>query len=216
MRRFFRTAMIFAGLTAMSAPALAQSSGPTCSEKLPPACLQSFGAGAIPAQTTAADAVDCPSMLDAYRDCISNVVKTRGGGGPVLAPLTRAERGFLMALEAELADNVGRLAAFVDGLDLTGAYAVYENDWPALRLRFFNATDNPAYFAAPADWLAKAQGFYDDVATMLTRDDVRYAYRRQVTSVLYERRLAKERFEELVKVGRDDLLPAISAEIAAN
>ena len=193
---------------------VAQAQVGNCAGTLPPQCLQSFGAGSM--ATTADDGVDCGAQLADYRACIADTIERRGRGGPAVAPLTRAERGFLSALEAELADNVGRLAAFVDGLDLTGAYAVYENDWPALRLRFFNATQNPAYFAAPADWLAKTQGFYDDVETMLTREDVRYAYRRQVTSVLYDRRVVKERFQELVALGRDELLPAISAELAAN
>lgn len=203
------------GAMAAAVGALAETGGPTCAEALPPACLQSFGAGSLAARASA-DGEDCVAKLDAYRTCIAGYVATRGAGDAAAPPLTRAERGFLQALEAELADNVGRLAAFVDALDLTGAEAVYENDWPALRLRFFNATDNPAYFAAPAEWLAQTQGFYDDIGAMLGREDVRRAFRRQTTSVLYERRLAKERFEALVTIGRDELLPAISAEIAAN
>ena len=192
---------------------LAQAAPQSCGDVLPPQCLQSFGAGAI-ATSAADDAVDCPTMLDDYRSCIATMIETRGTRGPAPPPLTRAERGFLAALEAEFADNIGRIAAFVEAMDLTGAEAIYENDWPALRLRFFNATDNPAYFAAPASWLAQAQGFYDDIQTMLTREDVRHAFRRQTTSVLYDRRLAKERLLELVAKGRDELLPAISAELA--
>ncbi|MEO1330809.1 MAG: hypothetical protein AAFW46_14230 [Pseudomonadota bacterium] len=185
----------------------------SCTDTLPATCLQSFGAGTIAAQSGAA--VDCSARLDDYRTCITRLVQQGGSSARSMPPLSRAEFGFLSALEAELADNVGRLEAFVDGLDLTGARAVYENDWPALRMRFFNATDNPAYFVAPAEWLTRTQGFYDDVETMLTRKDVRNAFRRQATSVLYERRLAKERLQELVALGRDELLPEISAEIAA-
>lgn len=198
------------GGAVLNAPmALAQES---CGSALPAACLQRFGAGSLSAEPV--EGVDCGAKLDAYRACISQVIQTRQIA-PAFEPYTRAERGFLFALEAELADNVGRLEQFIEAkLDLTGGTAVYPNDWPSLRTRFFNATDNPAYFVAPADWLARAQGFYDDVETMLNRDDVRNAYRRQVTSVLYERRLFRERFEELVAIGRDQLLPDISAELA--
>lgn len=202
-------ATLLTSTTMTSTAAHAQES---CGSALPSACLQRFGAGSLSAEPV--EGVDCTAKMDAYRACISNVIATRQIT-PAFEPYTRAERGFLFALEAELADNVGRLEQFVEAkLDLTGATAVYENDWPALRLRFFNATDNPAYFVAPADWLARAQGFYDDVATMLAREDVRHAYRRQTTSVLYSRRVFRERFEELVSIGRDQLLPDISAELA--
>lgn len=183
----------------------------SCAADLPAICLQSLGAGAVAAGRT--DPSDCAARLQGYRVCIADLAASGAAQAAAGPEYTRAERGFLAALEAELADNVGRLDAFADGLDLTGATAVYENDWPELRLRFFNATDNPAYFAAPADWLAETQGFYDEVARFLGRADVRNAYRRQVTSVLYERRLAKEALQALVAQGRDSLLPRISAEL---
>ncbi|MEL6979731.1 MAG: hypothetical protein AAGM38_13760 [Pseudomonadota bacterium] len=183
-----------------------------CGAGLTSACLQSFGAGALPAGATNAQ---CQAQLTAYRGCIQSLTQQHTSAAPSLPPLSRAERGFLAALEAEFAENVGRVGAFIDGLDLTGREAVYQNGWPPLRLRFFNATDNPNYFIAPADWLAKAQGFYDDLGTYLEREDVRRVFRAQSSSVLYERRVHKEAMQALIATARDELLPAISAELAA-
>lgn len=183
-----------------------------CGGGLTRECLQNFGAGAMAVSSGGAS---CQAQLEGYRSCIKNLTQRHSGAAPTAPPLSRAEFGFLAALEAELAENVGRIGAFVDELDLTGRKAVYEPDWPPLRLRFFNATENPNYFVAPADWLAKAQGFYDDLETYLARGDVRRVFRAQIQSVLYERRVHKEALQALIATGRDELLPAISAELAA-
>lgn len=181
-----------------------------CAGDLPPVCLQSFGAGSA-AISPAASEAGCSSRLQSYRDCISQLA-TQKGLASDKTPLSRAERGFLSALEAELADNVGRLEVFVaEKMDLTGSKAIYENQWPALRTRFFNSTEHPAYFSAPADWLARTQGFYDDLQSVLSSENIRHAYRRQSSSVLYERRIAREQVEALVALGRNQLLPEISS-----
>lgn len=198
-------------LTFGAAPnALAQS----CAGDLPSVCLQSFGAGSASISEQATQA-GCRSRLDTYRQCIAALAQDRNiNAGET--PLSRAERGFLSALEAELADNVGRLETFIEEkMNLDGSRAVYDNDWPPLRMRFFESTSNPAYFAAPADWLARTQGFYGDVDRLLSREDVRHAYRRQATSVLYQRRLAREELEKLVDAARTELLPEISAVLAS-
>ncbi|MEL6318974.1 MAG: hypothetical protein AAFR16_15175 [Pseudomonadota bacterium] len=199
-----------AALSALAAEARAES----CGAALPATCLQAFGAGVLAAQAAdeAEGAPRCAARLAAYRDCVSaQAARAPAAPGPAL---TRAERGFLAALERELADNMGRVGAFVEAMDVTGRRAIYAADWPALRLRFFNATDNPAYFAAPADWLARTQGLYDDLETLLARDDVRAAFRRQAAFVLSDRRAFKREFEALVALGRDRLLPEISAALA--
>lgn len=216
MLRIIAAAAALSITIALAPPAAAQPS--QCAETLPRACLQSFGAGSI-AAAEGGEEVDCGAALSGYRDCISGSVKTRdinglGGTGFQGPPLTRAEFGFLLALEAELAENVGRVGAFVDGMDLTGAKVVYENQWPPLRQRFFNATDNPSYFVAPADWLAKAQAFYDDLNGYLNSAEMRQVYRRGTTSVLASRRDFKKRMQALIAVGRDELLPEISAVLA--
>ena len=216
MLRIIAAAAALSITIALAPPAAAQPS--QCAEALPRACLQSFGAGSIAAPEGGAE-VDCGAALSGYRDCISGSLKTRdinglGGTGFQGPPLTRAEFGFLLALEAELAENVGRIGAFVDGLDLTGAKVVYDTQWPDLRLRFFNATDNPAYFVAPADWLAKTQAFYDDLNGYLTRKDVRETFRVGAAFMLAGRRASKEEMQALIAVGRDELLPEISAVLA--
>lgn len=209
MKRISVGALGAAALLIGGGSALAQG----CAQDLPPVCLQSFGAGSA-AISAAASEAGCSARLQSYRDCISDLA-TQKGLQSDQTPLSRAERGFLSALEAELADNVGRLETFIhEKMDLTGAQAIYQNQWPALRTRFFNSTEHPAYFSAPADWLARAQGFYDDVARLLAREDVREVYRRQSSSVLYDRRLAREELEGLVSMARRELLPEISAVLA--
>ena len=199
----------WAGLALAASGGAAQAQG--CAQDLPTVCLQSFGAGSAAISPAAAGA-DCGPRLQSYRACIAALAQDTGIGGD--APLDRAERGFLSALEAELADNVGRLEVFIaERMDLTGASAIYENDWPPLRTRFFDATENPHYFIAPADWLARTQGFYDDVAALLARKDVRLVFRTQTTSILYERKLAREKLEALVSMARRELLPEISAAL---
>ena len=144
-----------------------------------------------------------------------HVLARKQGIGAGETPLSRAERGFLSALEAELADNVGRLETFIEAkLNLDGSRAVYKHDWPALRTRFFDSTTHPSYFSAPADWLARTQGFYDETRRFLERGDVRDAFRRQSQSVLYQRRLARRELEKLVGGARAELLPEISAVLA--
>lgn len=203
--------------TALGLSAVLRTSGAeaaeTCSGDLPPVCLQSFGAGSA-AISAAASGADCRTRLNTYRECISALASDRGIGDRS-APLDRAERGFLSALEAELADNVGRLETFIEEkMNLDGARAIYENDWLALRTRFFDSTTHPSYFSAPADWLARTQGFYDEVRRLLERSDVRNAYRSQTSSILYKRRVVREELEKLVAAARNELLPEISAVLA--
>lgn len=196
----------------MGIAAASTAAAESCAQDIPSVCLQSFGAGSA-AISAAASEAGCADRLQQYRGCIATLVQDKGLVEE--APLSRSERGFLSALEAELADNVGRLEVFIaEKMNLDGSRAVYENDWPPLRTRFFNSTENPHYFAAPADWLARTQGFYDDVARLLARKDVREAYRRQVTSVLYQRRQHREALEKLVSAARQELLPEISAVLA--
>lgn len=197
------------GLGLSPSPALAVG----CASDLPPVCLQSFGAGSA-AISAAASGANCSVKLTAYRQCIADLAQKKGIGASE-TPLSRAERGFLSALEAELADNVGRLETFIEQkMNLDGSRAVYKNDWSALRTRFFDSTTHPSYFSAPADWLARTQGFYDEARRLLDRKDVRDAYRRQTTSVLYQRRLHREALEKLVGSARGELLPEISAVLA--
>ena len=215
MGRFWGRRAVFAAGWALAAciwagPAQAQN----CSGDLPPICLQSFGAGSAAISKAAAGA-DCRNRLNFYRECVAALAEDRGISAGA-TPLNRSERGFLSALEAELADNVGRLETFIgEKMNLDGTRAIYKNEWPALRTRFFDSTTHPSYFSAPADWLARTQGFYDEVRRLLERKDVRDAFRRQTQSSLYPRRLAREALEKLVKAARSELLPEISAVLAA-
>ncbi|MEM9724945.1 MAG: hypothetical protein AAF909_05720 [Pseudomonadota bacterium] len=199
----------------LSGPAAAQGGGVACAGDLPSICLQSFGAGSAALNPEAVKA-ECGAKLQSYRRCIADVATQAGLDDLAGPPLTRSEFGFLSALEAELADNVGRLETFIaEKMNLDGTRAIYPNDWPSLRMRFFNSTTHPAYFIAPADWLARTQGFYDDTAAFLERAGVRDAFRRQVTSVLFQRRQSREELEALVATARTELLPEISAVLAA-
>ena len=120
-----------------------------------------------------------------------------------------AAKGFVSALKREMEDNLAKLRDLRDRMDLTGATAIYEDGWPELSRRVIGATSNPAYFTAPTDWLAKAEKLYEDADGVIHSKATRNAYRRQVTSVLYERRLAREALEGIIARGETELLPEI-------
>lgn len=205
----------FPDLAASTAQAQASCAEPTggCAEALPARCLQTLGAGSV----ATADA-DCAERLSAYRACLTqaaaacaDVAPSPGGGAELLAPATR---GFLAALRTELAGNLDKMRALRDEMDLTGATAIYENEWPELSRRVIGATSNPAYFTAPVEWMAGAERLYEETERLITDSETRYAYRRQVTSVLYQRRLIRERLEALIAEGETELMPAIDAQLS--
>lgn len=123
--------------------------------------------------------------------------------------------GFVRALRTELAANVARLEAFLADLDASGATPVQPSDWPRLRIGFFNATENPAYFAAPADWLSDLQDFYAEIDAVVTSVRAHKLFSGRLGSETYARRQIKKKLTETVARGRADLLPRIDAALAA-
>lgn len=176
-----------------------------CAGTLPEQCLASLGAGAVSAKP------ECAEKLAAYRACLTQAATEcaaspaeQQSGAALLGP---AARGFVAALKREMEDNLAKLRELRDRMDLTGGTAIYEDGWPELSRRVIGATSNPAYFTAPTDWLAKAENLYEEADGVIGSKQVRNAYRRQVTSVLYERRLAREALEAIIARGETELLP---------
>lgn len=180
-----------------------------CAAALPQSCLGALGAGSTPVPQ------DCAARLDAYRSCLSAAAESCAVANPAeqegAALLAPATRGFLTALRTELDANLVKMRSVAERMDLTGATAIYENQWPTLSRRVIGATSNPAYFTAPPDWLSKADLFYEEAEALLTDDATRFAYRRMVTSVLYDRRVIREKLEGLIARGETELMPEIDA-----
>lgn len=216
LRELFRNAAVLSLALAahlLTAPAnadaqaLCKDPSGGCAATLPEHCLATLGAGAVSAKP------ECAEKLAAYRSCLTQAAtdcavppEQQESGAALLGP---AAKGFVSALKREMEDNLAKLRDLRDRMDLTGATAIYEDGWPELSRRVIGATSNPAYFTAPTDWLAQAEGLYEEADGVIGSKATRNAYRRQVTSVLYERRLAREALEAIIARGETELLPEI-------
>ncbi len=198
---------LMAQASGAQAQALCKDPSGGCADTLPGHCLATLGAGAVSSKP------ECAEKLAAYRTCLTQAATEcaappaeQEGGAALLGP---AAKGFVSALKREMEGNLAKMRELRDRMDLTGGTAIYEDGWPELSRRVIGATSNPAYFTAPTDWLAKAETLYEEIDGVIGSKATRNAYRRQVTSVLYERKLAREALEALIARGETELLPEI-------